>query len=206
MPLAFARGAAIAVLAIWVVQAVWPRPRQLSPRPGPATLANPLARAIVGTVIVLPLMLVYLMFGITDALPVLIATVLIVTNFDPGRGALQAAAMIIGNFLGGLIAILAYMVLGVAPSLVTLGLITFLIAMLFAGRLERGGPAAAVALLTFNQAVIIFGLAILQGSSNSGLWLTRLFQFALASTFAIGMMALVWGGRTTAAAAKSPAN
>ena len=193
LPLAFTRGTAAAVVAIWIVQAAWPRPRLNFRPPTKAELASPMARAVLGTAIVLPLMLVYLMFGITDALPVLIATVMIVTNFDPGRGAMQGLAMMIGNFAGGMIAIIAYMVLGAAPSLATLALITLLIALLFADQVQKGGPAGGVALLTFNQAVIIFGLAIMQGSSNSGLWMTRMFQFALACTFAIGMMTLAWG-------------
>jgi hypothetical protein len=78
-----------------------------------------------------------------------------------------------------------------------LALITFLISLAFAQRIERGGPAAAVALVTFNQALIILSLAILQGPANSGLWLTRLFQFALAVAFALAVMMLVWGRKQT---------
>jgi hypothetical protein len=151
----------------------------------------------VGTAIILPLMLVYLMFGITDALPVLITTTLLVSSFDPRRGAMQGVAMLIGNFVGGVIAIIAYYVLQVAPSLTMLALITFLISLAFAQRIERGGPAAAVALVTFNQALIILSLAILQDPANSGLWLTRLFQFALAVAFALAVMMLVWGRKQT---------
>ena len=38
------------------------------------------------------------------------------------------------------------------PSLVTLALITFLIAAAFAIRIDKGGPGAAIALLTCNSA------------------------------------------------------
>ena len=55
--------------------------------------------------------------------------------------------------------------------------------------------AAAVGLVTFNQVMIILSLAILQGSSNSGLWLTRLFQFSMTVAFAVAMMTLAWSGR-----------
>jgi hypothetical protein len=197
LPKAYARGMALAVGGILVVQAIWVRPPKAAPAPATIDFASPMARAAVGTAIILPLMLVYLMFGITDALPVLITTTLLVSSFDPRRGAMQGVAMLIGNFVGGVIAIIAYYVLQVAPSLTMLALITFLISLAFAQRIERGGPAAAVALVTFNQALIILSLAILQGPANSGLWLTRLFQFALAVAFALAVMMLVWGRKQT---------
>lgn len=193
LPFAYSRGMVVAVIAILIVQLVWPLPPKAAPAPPPLEFASPVARAAVGTAIILPLMLVYLMFGITDALPVLITTTLLVSNFDPRRGAMQGAAMVIGNFVGGVIAIAAYMALQVAPSLTMLGLITLLVSIGFGLRIAKGGPAAPVALITFNQFLVILGLALLQQESNSGLWLTRLFQFTLAVSFAIAMMMLVWG-------------
>ena len=78
-----------------------------------------------------------------------------------------------------------------APSLAILSLVTFIVAFLFAGPVERGGPAGAVALITFNQAVVLLSLALAPGGSSSGLWLTRLVQFGMACTFAVGMMSLL---------------
>lgn len=193
MPKAYARGMLLTVAAVLLVQLVWPQPPKVAPAPSALEFASPIARAAVGTAIILPLILVYLMFGLTDALPVLITTTLLVSNFDPRLGALQGMAMMIGNLLGGVIAIGAYMILQVAPSLTMLALITFLISALFAERIEAGGPAGAIALVTFNSTLIILSIAMMQDSSNSGLWLTRLFQFGLATAFAIAVMILAWG-------------
>jgi len=100
--------------------------------------------------------------------------------------------MMVGNLVGGLIGLVAYMLLGIAPSLVTLALITFPIAIAFAIRIGKGGSGAAIALMTCNSTLIILGTAISDPSSSSGVWITRLLQFALACTFAISMMILVW--------------
>ena len=100
--------------------------------------------------------------------------------------------MMMGNLIGGLVGMVAFMLLAVAPSLVTLALITILIAAIFAIRIDKGGPAAAVALLTCNSSFIILSTAIANPSSSSGVWLSRLLQFALACLFAIGMMSMVW--------------
>jgi hypothetical protein len=197
LPLAFTRGMLIAVIATWLVHALWPK---LSPPTAPvAPAAHDFsnARALTGVAIVLPLMLVYLMYGITDALPVLITTVVLVINFDPGRGAMQGAAMMIGNFIGGIVALMSYALIHAAPSLAILSLVTFVVAFLFAGPVERGGPSGAVALITFNQAVVLLSLALAPGGSSAGLWLTRLVQFGIACTFAVGMMSLLLPRLTT---------
>ena len=190
LPVAYARGMVLAVAAVWAAHAFWPRTLPAT-APPPATAGLPPVRlAIAGSAIVLPLMLVYLMFGITDALPILITTIFVVANFDPKRGRMQATAMMLGNLIGGLTALVAFHLLQIAPSLVTLSLLTFLIATQFALQLEKGGPVAAVALVTFNQAIIIFGLGIASASSNAGLWITRLAQFGIACLFALAMMIL----------------
>ena len=195
LPKAYARGMAVAVAAVWVVHTFWPRTLPAPMKPPVTQDLSPLALAVAGTAIVLPLMLVYLMFGITDALPVLITTIFLVVNFDARRGAMQGAAMLIGNFVGGMIAITAYHLLQIAPSLATLTLLAFLISVMFALRIEKGGPQAGVALVTFNQVMIILSLGIASSTSNAGLWFTRLLQFALAVTFAVAMMTLAWSRR-----------
>ena len=191
LPLALVRGMAIAVVSIWLVQMIWPARAAADPPATTAAKVLPQSFAVAGTAIILPLMLVFLMWGLTDALPVLITSVVVVINFDPARGATQAAAMIIGNFVGGLIAILCHSFVTIAPSLFTLAAVALLLGMFFGARTTRKGPAASVALVTFNQAVIMLSLGLLPGPSSTGIWVTRLFQFSLAGAFAVGMMALL---------------
>jgi hypothetical protein len=191
LPFAFARAMAIAVALVWLMRALWPRSRATAPAAVAPDLAAPVPLALAGTAIVLPLMLVYLMFGLTDALPVLITTVVLVVNFDRKRGVAQGLAMMIGNFFGGMIALLCYALLQIAPSLAALTLITFIMTVLFAQRMERGGSGAAVGLITINQAIIMFSLSLMPGSSSAGIWASRLLQFAIACAFAIGMMILL---------------
>lgn len=191
LPLAFSRSMMVAVATVWAVQAIWPVTEKASAPPTMPGFTSPLALAITGVVIVLPLMLLYLMYAITDALPILITTIMLVINFDPKRSAGQGAAMMVGNFIGGLVALLAFHILQIAPSLFTLALIAFLVSSLFAPWVLRGGPAGAIGLTIFNQWMVIFGLALSDGSEG-GLWATRLFQFAIACIFAIGMMSLLF--------------
>ena len=192
-PVALIRAIAIALGMIWLAYLPWPRTTAPPPKPvASASAATPLARALMSTAVMLPVMLVYLLFGLADVLPVLVTTVLLVINFDVQAGRMQALAMILGNFAGGLFALLLHSVLLTTPSLPFLALILFAVLLPFGQRIAAGGPVAGVALIACNAMLIIFSSAIASGPGSLALWLIRLFQFALAGTFAVGMMHLLW--------------
>ena len=192
-PVALIRSIAIALGMIWLVYLPWPRTTAPTPKPAaPPNAATPLARALMSTAVVLPVMLVYLLFGLADVLPVLVTTVLLVINFDVQAGRKQALAMILGNFAGGLFGLLLHSVLLTTPSLLFLALMLFAVLLGFGQRIAAGGPVAGVALIACNAMLIIFSSAIASGPGSLALWLIRLFQFALAGAFAVGMMHLLW--------------
>lgn len=186
------RAMGLAVIFTWIAHAIWPRVMKVPPPPPQGPVASPVATAALGTAIVLPLMLVYLMFGLTDAIPVLLTTILLVAKMEEERGAATAAGKMIGNFVGGLIAIAAYALLQVAPNLATFALIIFIISFGFAVQIAKGGATGGNALLAFNATMVVLGLFILKGPANSGTLSARLIQFMIACTFAVGMMALLW--------------
>ena len=186
------RAMALAVIFTWIAFAIWPLPSPKSPDPPAPALNSPAAAAALGTAIVLPLMLAYMLFGLTDAIPVLLTTVLLVAKMEEERGAAAGLAKLIGNFLGGFVAVAAYYLLALAPSLVSLALITFIIGVGFALQIAKGGVRGGNALLAYNATMVIFGLALLKGPSNSGTWGARVVQFAIATIFAVGMMRLLW--------------
>jgi hypothetical protein len=189
---ALVRAMALAVIATWCAYAIWPIPPAPRPAPPPVQLSSPAAAAGLATATVLPLVLVYLLFGLTDAIPVLLTTVLIVANMDEKRGTASGWAKLIGNFVGGLVAIAAFYLLQISPSLATLAVICFIVSFGFALQIAKGGAHGGNALLAYNAAIIILGLALLKGDANSGTFGARLVQFGIACTFAIGMMALLW--------------
>ncbi|MGY1520040.1 DUF2955 domain-containing protein [Luteimonas sp. A482] len=193
LPVALVRGMALALLAVWVTHAVWtcpPARSPVAPRGGGGPI--PVASALMSVVVVMPVMLVYLLFGLADVLPVLVTTVILVINFDVRRGRLQASAMILGNFLGGLLGLLLHAILLTTPSLPFLALMLFVVTLGFGQRIAAGGAAAAVAVITCNAMLIIFSSAIASGPGSLPVWLARLSQFAIAGAFAVAMMTLVW--------------
>jgi Protein of unknown function (DUF2955) len=191
LPGLFVRAMALAMIFTWIGFAIWPRASPKSPDPASAPLENPAAAAAISTAIVLPVMSIYLLFGLTDAIPVLLTTVLLVAKMEEERGGATGLAKLLGNFLGGFIAVAAYYLLQIAPSLVTLALITLIIGFAFGNEIVKGGSRGGAALLAYNATMVIFGLALLKGAGNSGTWGARVVQFAIAVAFAVGMMSLL---------------
>ncbi|TQM12106.1 DUF2955 family protein [Pseudoxanthomonas sp. 3HH-4] len=196
LPLALIRGIAMALAGVWVAHALWPATRVRSsppvsqPRPDP--VITPLARALVSVAVVMPVMLVYLLFGLADVLPVLVATVMLVVTFDARRSLLQAVAMVLGNLAGGFIGLLLYAVLLITPNLALLALLVFTALLFYGGGIARGGPMAPVMLIACNATLIIFSSAIATGPAPLSIWWGRLFQFAVAGAFSVAAMSFFW--------------
>ena len=192
-PRAMVRGIAIALVVTWAVYAVWPRVLPPSAPPvAPPLAATPLALALMSTAVVVPLMLVFLLFGLTDIFPVMLGTVILVINFDLQRSRAQAVGLILGNVGGGLLGLLIHGVVLAMPNLVVLTLLLFAVLLGLGQRVAAGGNASAIAVVACNAMLIILGSAIASGSGSLSLWMARLFQFALAGAFAVGMMSLMW--------------
>jgi DUF2955 family protein len=191
---ALVRAACLAVFVTWISHLLWPRvhpprpPAKVEPLPPDARLKS----ALLGTAMLTPLMLLYLMFGITDALPVLVATTMIVVNLDFRRGRMQALALIAGNIAGGIVALVFIVLLAMQSSLVSLTLLTALLALAYGWRISAGDPLAPVVLVACNATLIVFTSSLLSDTGTLSVWVTRLTQFVVAGAFSIGMMALLW--------------
>ena len=140
-------------------------------------------------------MLAYWLFGLSDAMPVLLQVVLLVSKMEEERSKASAGTKLAANFLGGFVGLAAYMILGIAPTLVTFALIVFLLSLWFGVRIAQGGAAGSNAELGFNATMIIFGIFILKSDANAGAWSARIVQFVIGCSFAIGMEVLRAGVR-----------
>ncbi|MET0988939.1 MAG: DUF2955 domain-containing protein [Steroidobacteraceae bacterium] len=191
---ALVRSTGVAILVAWTAHLLWPRipPPRSAARPLPLPPDARLKSALLGTAILTPLMLVYLLFGLTNALPVLVATSMIVMNLDFRQGRMQALALVAGNLGGGIVALVMFVLIAVQPSLIFLCLITVLTGLAYGWRTSAGDPMAAVVLVACNATFIVFSSALASDTGTVDFWITRLTQFVIAGAFAIGMMTLLW--------------
>jgi hypothetical protein len=191
---ALVRATCFAIVVIWISYLLWPRVRP--PRPGVKAVPLPpelrMKSALLGTAVLTPLMLLYLMFGLANALPVLIATTMIVMNLDFHRGRMQAVALVAGNVGGGIAALVVFLLLATESSIVSLTLLTALAALAFGWRISAGDKLAPVVLVACNATLIVLSSSLVSGQGTFDVWMTRLTQFVIAGAFAIGMMVLLW--------------
>jgi len=193
LPWALVRGMGLALVLILLAQQIWPAAAAQRPAAAAAKLrGSPFTLAVLSTAVLLPILLAYLLFGLLDALPVIVTTVMLVINFDPAQSARHALALILGNLIGGLLGWCLYLVLLTTPNLLFLSMLLLTVLIPLGRGIAKGGPIGAVALVACNAALIIFGSALAAGPVSSVLWLTRLVQFALAGAFALSMMHLLW--------------
>jgi DUF2955 family protein len=185
------RAMGLAVIMSWVMHAIWPRVAAVAPAPPPQAVDAPIATAAIGAMVVLPVMLVYWLFGLADAMPVLLQTVLLIGQMEEERSKVTATAKLLGNFIGGFVAIAAYTLLSISPTLFTFALIVFIMSLWFGVQISKGGTAGSNAEMAFNATMVIFGLFILKDAASGSLT-ARLVQFLIGCSFAIGMMVLLW--------------
>jgi hypothetical protein len=192
------KSSVVAILIVWTCHALFPAPPP-PPRPaGPpaAPVGLPPAQAgrvaISDTFVLLPLLINFLIGHEANNLVIVIITINLLREVEPGKSGRVAIGLLVGNLLGGILALVAQQLVLVADNLVQFLLTVFLAGLWFAGRLVRGGPAAGVFALAFVTFLMLLGIAItpLPGGSEEA-FVTRILKIGLASLYALGALALV---------------
>jgi hypothetical protein len=183
----------IALLATWVMFAIFPAAPQPDSGSRIARQASPKA-AFANTAVLLPLV-VWCMIGGRMSFVLLIVSIAIIRAGRDG-GSRAAMGLLLGNFLGGLAATIAYGFVTVQPSMVFFLLVVLLVGLTFGVHIAAGDaltPLFGVALMTF---LILLGLGVSPLPMESGeAFGTRLLNVMLAGLYTVGALSLLPGGR-----------
>jgi len=181
----------VAIVITWLVYLPWPAARPAA-APGVArAVPSPARAALLGAAILLALMTVFLSFGLSQALPALVSTMLVLSRLDMSTGRQQAVALVAGNLQGGVAALVVYSLLSLNPSLLTLALLVLLAGLWFGGRIAQGAQAG-VAFIACNTLLIVLGSGLAQNGDTLLGWINRLMYIVAAAGFSMGMMSLLW--------------
>lgn len=190
----FTKGALLSMFMAWVSWLVFPKalPPREAAKTEPLSPETAFQSAVLGTAILAPLMLCYLLFGLTSAMPALVGTVMIVSTLDFQLGQKQAILRVVANFCGGVSSVIVLVLLGIHPSLAVFTLLVLASGLLFGMRISHGDPMAQLLVVACNGYLIVFGSTLHSESGAFDVWLTRLTYFFLAGLFTVGMMILIW--------------
>jgi hypothetical protein len=194
-------GAAGAMVVVWLAYALIPDPASDEPyappgeaspgkRPAPPSPAECIKSAWVRTIVVFPLMALYLYMGLTSIV-VLVYVALLSMQPDVATGHKAAKAMIVGNAIGGIAAIIMFELLVMIPEYGFLIILTLLLGLAFGTRLFSGAPTAPLFGMAFSTVLlVVLSTTSAYGEAGGKAW-TRVLQITAAAVYLIVAFAAV---------------
>jgi hypothetical protein len=181
-----------AIVVIWLVTALIPDPAGKTggagtPEP-PAAVSqqDQLKTAVISTLTVLPVFVLFYSLQMTDALLILVFVALLssqpgfATNFKMGAG------LILGNAIGAIASILFYQVLVMVPDFGFLIILTLLAGLFFGARALEEKPAAKLWGMAYSTLLLVIGSVTAGGSDGAGAKVySRVMQIFIAVVYVV---------------------
>ena len=190
-----AHGIGSGILLMWLAHAIIPDTGISEAAPvASAVHPRPAARAAADAIILLLIVTVCLAkdeWATAMVIPITVAS--IQTQLDVSAGARASIGLVLVNLIGGIAASLAFVLLQVRPSLLSMFVLVLLAGLIFGGRAALSSATARVyagALTTF---LLIFGAGVspLPGTAAET-FSTRIGYIVVAIAYAMLMGALLW--------------
>ena len=180
---------------MWLAYAVFPEPSSLNVEAVSSDERLPaLLRALANTAILLASIVICLTSeNLTAAAVIPITVASLLGQLDAAASARAAIGLVLVNLFGGILASVAYAVLTLRPSLLSIFVIVLVVALLLGGRAaarSTDAPVFAGALTIF---LILFGLGVspLPGSAAES-FATRIVYVGAALIYTLLLSSLLW--------------
>jgi hypothetical protein len=189
----------VAIVTAWIAHLLFPSP-EASPSP-PAPAAKPPDLPQMGTgrgaffdmLILMPILFAFILGGNINNIVILIIVLNLLREVEPTKRTSVALALLIGNLLGGALAVIAHQFVILANhSFVFFTLIVLLASLWFGGRFARRDANAPVYAIAFATFLLILGLGVSplpMGSEEA--FGPRILKILLATAYTIGALSLI---------------
>jgi hypothetical protein len=189
----------VALVTVWVAHATFPEPVvavadaiPVAGTPRPAEPAAAARRALLDTLVLLPILAWYILDATQVAVVALIIIVTLLRQHNPKQGNLAALGLILGNLIGGIAAAIAYNLVLLNNTLLFFITVCLATSLIFAGRIVTAGDRAPVYAIAFATFILLLGLGMTPLPGGSGeAFVNRLVYVLLASAYVIGVLSLV---------------
>ena len=111
--------------------------------------------ALISTLMIMPVMIFFLYFNLGSSLLILVFIALLAQKPDLVAGVKGSKALLVGNTIGGLVAIIMYNLLKIAPNFAFLVLLFALIIIIFAKHIFSDKPLAPLYAMAFSTVIIL---------------------------------------------------
>ncbi len=185
---------ALAVFMCWFAHALIPDPRLVANAKAELELPSKqetYRQAMIKTLLVLPLLLMFYLLKMTSDLLVLVFVALLIQMPSAEVGIKGSIGTLVANALGGLAAVICYNLLVLAPSPVMLGLAIFTVALLFGPKIYSDAPSAQLYGTGLNTVIVLLGGATGTFGDDAGTDMyVRLLQLGAACLYIVGALSL----------------
>jgi uncharacterized membrane protein YccC len=192
----FTMGTAITIVLVWVVYALFPdRSEPLVAKADPAapkavpSTGDRFRYALETLIIVLPVVLVFFFFQWSDGIIILIFITLL--SMQPSFNYKAGKAMIIGNLLGGVFAIVLYELVVMAPHYLFFILMVLATSFFFSSRLFSSNPKAPLFGMGFSTFLLITGQSISWSVDAGGEVWMRVIMIMIAVIYVVTAFSII---------------
>jgi hypothetical protein len=148
--------------------------------------------AVISTLVILPLMVIFYTLFWVDLIVVLLFSAILAQNVNLAASAKGGAALVGANLLGGVAAVIVYNLLVMAPDPLFLLALIALASAVFAPRIFSDDPIAPLYSSAFSAVLLLVGSSISSETKDaSEAFITRIFQIFLAAVYVAGSFALL---------------
>jgi len=184
-------GGGATLLVVWISYALLPDrvDKEISntptAKPPAPTKEERFRTAADTTIVVFPVLILFYVFQLSGGLLILIMIALL--SMQPGfaKDFKGGKALIIGNTIGGLAAIVFYELLVIMPEYIFLVLLTLLAGLMFGSRLFSGNPKAALYGMAFSTLLLVIGSTTSSSGEANAKVYTRIIQIMAAVIYVV---------------------
>ena len=197
----FIVGAAITIVLVWVIYSIFPDPsepaKSMAEKSAPKAATSPEQRfryALETLILVFPVVMIFFFFEWMGGMIILIFITLL--SMQPTFNYKAGKAMILGNLLGGIFAIVAYELLVMVPIYLFFILMVLSTSLYFATRLFSSIPKAPLFGMGFSTFLLIMGQST-TGTDDAGgkVWM-RVIMIMIAVIYVVTAFAIMEAYKT----------
>ncbi len=186
--------AAAAMGSVWLAYVLIPDPVSDEPgtpagagapeKPAPPSPEQCVSRAWINTTVVFPVAALYLYAGLTSVL-VLVFIALLSMQPDIATGTKAGKALVVGNVMGGIAAIVMFELLVMVPEFGFLLLVTLLAGLLLGSRLFSKAPTAPLFGMAYStMLIVVLAATSAYGEADTKAWI-RVLQIIAAVVYLV---------------------
>ena len=141
--------------------------------------------ALLSTLMIMPVMVFFFSFNLSSSVLILAFIALLAQKPDLVTGIKGSKALLVGNFIGGMVAIGIYNLLIISPNFTFLILLFSLVIIIFAKNILSDKPIAPLYAMALSTIIILISSATMGAADADAKFYTRIVQIACACSYVI---------------------